>query len=73
MSHALRATILIRLEANLGQWVSVEALAEYLALPVADIRFELPVMRYEGQAELQWDERGTIVAARAMPHDEEPA
>jgi hypothetical protein len=30
-------------------------------------------MRYERQAELQFDERGAILAARAMPQDEEPA
>jgi hypothetical protein len=73
MRFAVRATILIRLEARAGQWVSVADLAAHLALPEADIRFELPLMRYERQAVLQFDDRGTLTAAMAMPREEEPA
>ena len=66
MSHALRACLLIRLDARAGTEVSVEDLARHLQLWPITVRTELAAMWQEGLIELVQDEGG-IHAAKVGP------
>lgn len=63
MSWAVRAVILIRLDARVGEWVSVQELAEYLRLPAAEVRNQLELLVLDGLAAVERDAAGNVQRA----------
>lgn len=64
MSHALRACLLIRLDARIPEWVPVDDLASHLQVMATTVRTELASMWRDGLVQLVNDgPAGRITAA----------
>lgn len=67
LSVAIHALLLIRLQAWYGQWLTVPALADHLAVPQAVVRVHLQAMADGGEVALRHDAQGLVEAACIGP------
>lgn len=68
MSFGLTATLLIRLDAYMGQWVSVDSLCEHITIRRQLVLDELEQLVANAQARVLRDEvNGEIYAAMCKP------
>ena len=67
MSVAVEAVLLIRLEANRGQWLNVIGLAEQYSLKLAYVAELLDGLAKRKQCRVERNPDGRVLRAMAMP------
>ena len=67
MSYAVEAVLLVRLQANRGEWVSVMSLAEHFSLKLAYVAELLGGLDERKQCRVERDSGGQVKRAMAMP------